>query len=270
MVAVGDGPLDAVGDELVEAEQGVVAHQVPSVGDADLVAKIDECLERLGVLLHVPLEGVRDPREPRHLGDLDGLDAGVGDGVLQPADVHVGVLDVGDEALLVEVDVGERGEHRLVEVLVRLGVRDVRRLFCVHAHPRQPLQAVQQQVLQRRHLGGLPAHPHRLAPGAVFGLFALVTEHRRICGRCGGIGNRAAGEVSLGQRAVGWAAGGALVRTGIERRYRYEFTDRLYVAAAFTKGELGCGEGAVRGDHPEGRHSVKRGDCSYLFVQRHE
>eukprot|EP00959_Pyramimonas_sp_CCMP1952_P398632 8352939-Pyramimonas_sp.AAC.1 len=60
-MGVGNSPLDAIGDQLVEAEQSVVVHQVSSVGDADLVAKVNQGLKCFRILLHVPLEGVRHP-----------------------------------------------------------------------------------------------------------------------------------------------------------------------------------------------------------------
>ena len=76
----------------------------------------------------------------------------------------------------VEIDVGYRGEQAFEHGTIDLRVADAELGRSVGVH-RQPLGGVDQEVLQGGGFRVFSANADLLAPGALGGLFALVTKH---------------------------------------------------------------------------------------------
>lgn len=90
--------------------------------------------------------------------------------------------------------VGQGGKGGRVEEGVHLGGHRHALLLRVRGPAAQAFQGIGEQVLHERRLGGLAAHAHRGAPGALAGLLA-----------CGGEGG---GKAAAAGRRVGYSMGG--------------------------------------------------------------
>ncbi len=80
------------------------------------------------------------------------------------------------QAVHIEVDIGDGGEKRLFYKGVNLGIglAQAARMMLVGGHALKP---VKQDFLQRLHIGVFSAHAHAGASLAAEGLFALITKH---------------------------------------------------------------------------------------------
>ena len=162
VIGVGADPLDA-------EEQGVLQGE-----DVRVRRGVGFQAHRLGLLQHGFLVGSRR-KGGRARGEIGLAARGLDLGLQTVPQLHA-LLDEFNEPLGVEVHVGQGGKRRLDGKDIDLPVADAD-LAPRHRHLGQPLQAVDQQVLQGRHFGVLAAYPLNGAPHALRRLFTLIAKH---------------------------------------------------------------------------------------------
>eukprot|EP01084_Bolivina_argentea_P262773 444512_1 len=174
VVGVGGDALEAVDQHLGDTRGGLSVGVDEAAQDTDVLALVDEGLDVAGrlALIHGGHRdgGLLDGSLARGLAGLLVSHAGLGAGTAH-------VLENHDEALGVEVDVGQGGEHGVQSQavqLVHLGRVHQSQLVEVEA---KDLAAVDREVLQGGDLGGLAADADLGAATALEGLLALEAEH---------------------------------------------------------------------------------------------
>ncbi|KAF5060555.1 hypothetical protein DSECCO2_324580 [anaerobic digester metagenome] len=157
VVGVGGDALEAVDEDLLQGAKVLVGFQ--GFGDIVLFALGDKSFEGRG-------RGEGGGRG----GDID---AGLG---LEGLAAGHGVPDQDFEAGRVEIDVGQGREDAFVDEAVQVGVGHALGAG-LHGHFGQPLQGVDEKILESGHFGLLAAHADFGAAGSFGSLFTLVAKH---------------------------------------------------------------------------------------------
>ncbi len=165
MIGVGAHALDS-------KEQNVLQRQGVGVGRR---VRFEAVLLALGhQLLHTALGLISG----RPLGEVGPASCGL-DFALELFPELGAAVDQGDKTLGVEIHVGEGGEAGLTGENIDVFVAHSN-LPARHGHLGQPLQGVNEKVLQRRHLGIFATHSQDSAAFALGCLLTLVTKHAHI------------------------------------------------------------------------------------------
>ncbi len=162
MIGVGRDPLDAEQQGMLQGE------------DVRVHRRVGFQAHRLGLLQHGFFIGSRR-KGGRTRREIDPAARGPDLGLETLPELDA-LLDEADESLGVEVHVGQGGKGSLDGEEVDLPVADSEP-SPRQRHLGQPLQGIDQQVLQARHFGVLATNSLDGAGHALCRLFTLVTEH---------------------------------------------------------------------------------------------